>query len=120
MNIRIFPAKPRRVPLKILLTALYGGAVLLFSRLGVPCVYRHFLGIQCPGCGMTRAWTAILHLDFAAAFGYNFMFWSVPVLYLYILFDGTVVRPEWLNRAVLTAVFSGFFIQFILRLAESL
>lgn len=35
------------------------------------CLYRLILGVRCPGCGMTRAVSAMFQGDFAAAFGFN-------------------------------------------------
>jgi hypothetical protein len=35
------------------------------------CVFKNLLGIECPGCGMTRAFSCILHGDLVAAISYN-------------------------------------------------
>ncbi len=35
------------------------------------CPFRHFLGWSCPTCGTTRSVWAILHGNFAAAWGFN-------------------------------------------------
>lgn len=48
------------------------GAILVvyvgLAYAGMPCPIRYFTGISCAGCGMTRAWSAFLHGDPAAAF----------------------------------------------------
>ncbi len=41
------------------------------------CPIYNLFNIKCMGCGMTRAFIAILRLDFSAALGYNFM--SIPL-----------------------------------------
>ena len=41
------------------------------------CPINYFLGICCPGCGMTRGFFAILRLDFYAAFHYHVL--SIPL-----------------------------------------
>lgn len=43
----------------------------------VLCPIRAWFDFSCPGCGMTRAFTAILRGDLLAAFRYNIM--SVPL-----------------------------------------
>jgi hypothetical protein len=35
------------------------------------CQFRRLTGLQCPGCGMTRATYAVLHGHFGQAFGLN-------------------------------------------------
>ena len=35
------------------------------------CLWQRLLGVECPGCGMTRALSAALHGDFAAAWSFN-------------------------------------------------
>lgn len=52
------------------------------------CPFRFLLGISCPGCGVTRAWLACLHLDFALAFRLHPLFWMAPVFVLWILLEG--------------------------------
>ena len=38
------------------------------------CPYSYLFGICCPGCGMTRAFWALLHLDLQGAFHYHPLF----------------------------------------------
>ena len=47
------------------------------------CPSSYFLGIPCPGCGMTRAFLSLLHLDFKTAFFYHPLF---PVVIIAIIF----------------------------------
>lgn len=49
---------------------LYAGVVQRLG-FGIPCVYKTFLGLDCPSCGISRMFLAMLRLDFAAAFAFN-------------------------------------------------
>ena len=49
--------------------------------IGLPCPIHLLTGLDCPGCGNTRAAQALMRLDFAAAFNYNLLF---PVEFGYL------------------------------------
>lgn len=93
---------------KLLLLTILTAAVLTARFLKLPCIYLHFLGIPCPGCGMTRAVFSALRLDFAAAFSYHWMFWSVPVLLVMFLLDGKLFKQTLPNRLLLWLIGAGF------------
>lgn len=99
---------------KIAITLLYLVILSVLWHFNVGCIYQRLFGISCPGCGMTRAVISALKLDFAAAFSYHRMFWSVPVLYLYFLFDGKLFFKKSLDRAVLIFIAVGFLLNWIL------
>ncbi len=101
---------------KIIFTILYLGAVALLFSMGITCIFRQYLGFVCPGCGMTRAILSALRLDFAAAFRYHPMFWSMPILYLYFLLDEGVFRKKLWDRIVLWGIAAGFVINWLLKL----
>ncbi|MDR3552125.1 MAG: DUF2752 domain-containing protein [Clostridia bacterium] len=65
-------------------TAALAGALFFVDTRRVvlfPCIFRSITGLDCPGCGMTRAFYCLLHLDFAQAFRYNpFCFVLAPIL----------------------------------------
>lgn len=76
----------------LLLGALLAAAVIAIFYvpaqygIGIPCLFRSITGLECPGCGNTRAAFALLRLDFGAAFRYNPMFF-VEFFYLaWVLF----------------------------------
>ena len=59
-----------------------GGA--LFVRLGPPvCPTALFLGIPCPGCGLTRATLALLHGDIAGALRFHPLVFVLAPLFGY-------------------------------------
>jgi hypothetical protein len=80
-------ARLRRVCRNVgIAAAVLVGYVALFARtgLGFPCMLYKLTGLQCGGCGLTRAAVSLLRLDFAAAFGYHAL-WPVFVLYFAVV-----------------------------------
>ncbi len=55
---------------------------LVFKWIKIPCVFYQLTGLQCPGCGNTRATMALLKLDFNAMLRYNLLY---PLEMIYIL-----------------------------------
>lgn len=59
------------------------GAVILYrfdpstANFYPPCLFRALTGLQCPGCGTTRALHHLLHGDVAGAFRLNAMLFAV-------------------------------------------
>jgi hypothetical protein len=45
----------------------------------IPCVFNYATGLQCPGCGLTRASMAILRGDIQAAYNFNQLVFFVPL-----------------------------------------
>lgn len=79
--------------------AIYG-----LSRIGLswPCPFLHLTGWQCPVCGATRAFGALLHGDLTAAWRHNQL-----IILIAILLTVLVIVDLWrvlsaANRAVLT------------------
>lgn len=99
--------------LKFFITFAYALIIAVFSYLDVGCVFLRLFGIACPGCGMTRAIFSALNLDFPSAFSHHFMFWSVPILYLYFLFDGSLFKNKIINRLIFSIIAVGFIINWI-------
>lgn len=103
---------------KIIVTVICLCAVVAFNYFGFTCIYMSQFNIPCPGCGMTRAFISAMKLDFAKALSYNFMFWSVPVLYLYFLFDGKLFKNKYLNNFILIFIGIGFITNWIFKLMK--
>lgn len=101
---------------KLLVTVGYIGLVAALYSLRISCVFQTVLGIACPGCGMTRAMLAAVQLHFKEAFQYHPMFWSVPILYLYFLFDEGLFRKKFWDRLVLCGIGIGFLVNWLVKL----
>ena len=63
--------------------AVIAAAVFLF---GYRCPFEAVFGIDCPGCGLTRALLAALRLDFAGSFSYHPLLILVIAWIVYLLF----------------------------------
>ena len=82
------------------------------------CVWRFLFHYPCPGCGITRACVALVHGDFKAAFEYNYMFISLPIIFAYILFDGRIFKSKKIDYTILSIIMFGFLIHWILTLCN--
>ena len=102
----------RSLPKKLLFTGLYLALVLGLSYLGMRCLILRVVGIHCPGCGMTRAFLALLRLDFSAAWGYHPMVFALPLMYLYFLFDGKFFSKK-IDTAVWIIIGAGFLLHWL-------
>ena len=47
---------------------------------GIGCPIHYMTGINCPGCGMSRALLRVLHFDIKGAFLFHPLWWLLPVL----------------------------------------
>ena len=109
-------AKPEKLLLKLGLLAAFAALFALWYFLDLPCRPRAITGIPCPGCGMTRAWLAALQLDFGTAFRQYPMFWSIPLLALFALYDGKLFAHRKINDLILGILLAGILLIYLARL----
>ena len=114
-NWRRMVSKKHLEKIFVMIGMLIYTAVLYVFQLGCPIL--KITRMPCPGCGMTRAWLAVLRFDFVAAFSYHFMFWSVPVLCLFLWCDGRVFKNEKYNRGMCILIALGFLINWLLKMS---
>lgn len=89
---------------------------IVFGILGIGCPIKWATGISCAGCGMTRAYLSLLHLDVKHAFIYHPLFWSVPlVLLIFVLYMAGRVPVRIVNCIKYLIVFL-FIIVYVVRL----
>lgn len=103
-------------PQKLAITLTYLAVVAAFRYFRLDCLFLTIFGIPCPGCGMTRALLAALRLDFPAAFSHHPMFWSAPLMYVYFLTDGRLLRRKGADGLVWAGLGAGFLVNWILKL----
>lgn len=81
---------------------------VLYTGRGIDCPIHYFTGLECPGCGNTRAVVALLRFDIRSALKYNplvfaellYMVWAA--LYTSAVYVKTGkykldVKPSWAN-----------------------
>lgn len=72
------------IPALFIVAYIYG-AIPSLGKLPL-CGARYFLGFDCPGCGMTRAISALTHLNFRSSIDYHPLGIFVAVWLLYVFF----------------------------------
>lgn len=90
---------------RLLRVALIGGGLLILlvgygvfynvTGFGIPCMLHEVTGLECPGCGLTRAIAAVVRLDLAAAFEFNALW---PLYAAYFLWGGIGMAMAYVKR----------------------
>lgn len=87
-----------KLALSVLLTACILAVLLaVFVKTGISwrCPFNLLTGLNCPGCGSTRAVMEYLKLNFASAFRLNMMF---PLEAAYIIYVLTVTAARYVKN----------------------
>lgn len=108
--------KPAHLTRKLFVLGLYGALLFVWIYFRLPCVLRSLTGIPCPTCGLTRAWLYALHLDFGSALRMYPMFWAVPLLVLFLLYDGQLFANPKCNYWCLGVLLAGIILIWLARL----
>ena len=80
---------------------LIGCAFLVLSGIGCPITFM--TGMSCPGCGMTRAYSALMTGDILMALAWHPLFWTVPIA-AYLGVFATETRSRRRRAACLVAL----------------
>ncbi len=77
---------------------------LIIYMLDIECVFKKYLNISCPGCGMTRAFLSIINLDIIGALSYNilsiFLFIFLVILNSILVYD-IIFNSHKLNKLLI-------------------
>lgn len=94
-------------------------AVYLVMELvfGITCPILFLTGISCAGCGMSRAWLCLLHLDVAGAFSYHPLFWIPPIAL--VLFLNCHRLSSKLKKLLLVIACTLFLVVYFLRMLDT-
>ena len=63
---------------------------VILESFGVTCPIKYITGISCAGCGMSRAWIALLHFSIHEAFMYHPLFFLPPVVVIVMLLKSKI------------------------------
>ena len=64
---------------------------VILESFGVTCPIKYITGISCAGCGMSRAWIALLHFNIHEAFMYHPLFFlPPPVVVIFMLLKSKI------------------------------
>ena len=77
--------------------------LLVPNEYKIPCIFNYATGMQCPGCGLTRASMAILRGDIPSAYSFNQLVFYVP-LFLAALYFANRSQHAQLLRSVLVVL----------------
>ena len=114
--LRGFMKQITQLNVKISFTLIYFIIVGIFWFFNIPCFSQYLFNIPCPGCGISRAVFSAFRLDFVTAFRFHPMFWSLPILYLYFLYDGKLFKNKSINLLLFVLITFGFILNWILAL----
>ena len=67
------------------LRILFAAVIIIFFL--YKCPFEYIFGIPCPGCGMTRAFIALLKLNFTEAFYFHPLFPIVIIVLIFAVLD---------------------------------
>ena len=76
----------KKIGIFLLITTYFLIAYALFYHYDISCVFLHFTGIPCPGCGMTRAFISLISMNFLKAIEYNVVIFFMPYIFAYLFF----------------------------------
>lgn len=65
---------------------------------------------------MTRAARALVQLDFATAFSYHPMVFSMPLVIIYIFTNGRLFKKKIVDDIILICIGVGFVINYVIKL----
>ena len=85
-------ADKRRLDRIEVITSVTAVVVLyvILESFGVTCPIKYITGISCAGCGMSRAWIALLHFNIHEAFMYHPLFFLPPVVVIFMLLKSKI------------------------------
>lgn len=97
MKSPVAAAKRKAVLKNILWICLFAALVLLFYR----CPFKMITGIDCPGCGLTRAFGCIILGDFYAAVSYHPLSPLIFTEFFYLIYYQFVLKRKIKDKIII-------------------
>ncbi|WML36135.1 DUF2752 domain-containing protein [Clostridium sp. OS1-26] len=76
---------------------------IFYDIVGIGCPVKFLIGISCAGCGMTRAWGCLAHLDIKGAFYYHPLFF-LPIIYFLLFLIKDKMSHRIFNCAIVIGI----------------
>lgn len=80
--------------------------LIVVNYLKIDCIFNNFIGINCPSCGMTRAFSHIISFEFIDAFLSNIL--SIPLFIFIVFFIINLIIDFFKNRFIFIPKFLSF------------
>lgn len=93
--------------LLILFSIIIFVSIAISSKIKLVCVFKKYLNINCPGCGLTRAFKSILSFDLITATKYNVL--SIPLFICMIIFIFSIIKDIVLNKETIIVFLNNIF-----------
>ena len=75
---------------------------------GAICMIYATVGFPCPGCGLTRAFSAAFRLDFSGALRWHPLFWVIPIGIAFAVYNylkhGSIINRAFHRFALATGI----------------
>ena len=101
---------------KLVTFILYICLLVFWWYMDFGCVFKNMTGILCPGCGLTRAWLFFIKGNPIKALQFHPMFWSIPILLFYFIYDGVPLKNKKINNSIFFLILLGWFLNYLLKL----
>lgn len=106
--------KPKRLPVRELVTnhlffaAAAVAYIMLMLKLEIYCPLRHFMGIPCACCGMSRAAVSLLHWNWSGYFYHNPAMLPFVAALFFTIHKDTRMLSRLNRRPVNVIIYAGF------------
>jgi len=101
----------KKITVQNVLWGIFVFLIGLFIFFFYKCPIKLIFGVDCPGCGMTRAYKALLRLDLKSAFSYHELF---PIPLIVVIYQ--IFRKKWNLGYKNELIFALFFLSaFLIR-----